>query len=121
RSLEARPPLTALDLSARVPPATSAHQVTWAIRKAARRRNEVLTAASRERWAAELVVLGVPPEAVSVIVETSEVLYWPFYLGLLTKGTGARMVAVDGVSGRVCPETSVTLTGAITHVLRSLG
>jgi hypothetical protein len=113
--------LVPVDLTSRVPPVVPAGRVAEAIRHAARRRDAAVGAAARDRWVGELEVLGVPGDAVSVTVERTETIYWPFWLGLLTTSIDARLVVVDGAGGAVCPSASDAFTAGLGHVLRSLG
>jgi Restriction endonuclease len=119
-ALPEAPALVEADLTLTVPPAVPAAKLVAAVRRAVARREEVVSPTARDRYAVRLEELGVPEGAHSVTVEEAGLAYWPFYLALLTTGTKARLVAVDGHLGVPSPTTGTLLTGTVGYVLKTL-
>jgi len=68
-----------------------------------------------------LAVLGVDPPAERISVEHATLTYRPLWLGLLTRGSHERLIAVDGASGQLLPAVSDVLTAHVQWVRESLG
>jgi hypothetical protein len=114
------PALVEADLSVTIPPAVPAGKLVAGVRRAVTRREQILTAAARDRSAAALHDLGLPEAACSITVEEAGLAYWPFYLALLRSGTKVRLVAVDAHLGTLSPSAGRLLTGAVGYVLKAL-
>ena len=103
-------------LPAQLPEATVA---TW-LRNAAQRRQAVVTAAARQRYAMQLEAFGLPGDAASLVVESTRAVHVPYHVALLSGPAGVRIVAVDATSGTLAPGMGEVLTGAIGALCQAL-
>jgi hypothetical protein len=101
KSFAAEPPVEPVPAAARVPPRTTARQLSRRIADAARKWNEASTDRARERYATQLAELGIAPPASHVTVDSTRVVAHPFMVGLLTRRGRQRLVAVDASTGAV--------------------
>ena len=120
RTLPEEQQLVECDLTVTLIAAVPVGKLVDTIRRVAQRRHDVVSPSARDRYAAQLEHFGIPGDALSVGIEETGLLYWPFHLGLLTSGTGARVVAVDAHRSALSPPMGELLTGALGHVRRAL-
>jgi len=73
-----------------------------------------------QRAATQLNYMGIATPFHSLEVEGVDLVYLPFYLGLLESGGRKRLVAISGLSGEVREAIGTRLTGHLSHVLHSL-
>ncbi len=114
------PGIVKADLATALPPGIPTGRIAAEIRRATERRKQVTTASARQRHVAHLDDLGLPGEALSITVEGSRPLSYPFYLALLTRGRKARVAAIDAHQSTRSPTMSRVLTGAIDRVRQAL-
>lgn len=120
-AFDGEPEVEDTDVTPSLPPQVAEATVATWLRKATQRRHQVVTRAALERYAAQLEAFGLPGDAASVAVESTRLVHVPVRVALLTSAAGARVVAVDGTTGHLSPETGEVLTGAIGIVSEVLG
>lgn len=88
------------------------------LRKAVEAYLKVTSESAVARHTANLNSLGIPTPCKSLNVDDTQLVYLPYYAGILQSGTQERVVAVDGRSGHVSDVVSQALTRNVT-TLRS--
>jgi hypothetical protein len=69
---------------------------------------------ARERCVQDLKLRGIPPTASSIELSSSSSVLYPVFIAELDNRSGHRLLAVDGMTGRVMPRLSSALT---THLV----
>lgn len=113
--------LADLNAEALIPARVTDRQVANSIRKTCSHLASLSTTAARERQAAKIKAIGIPLPFTSVEVDKITPIAWPYYVGLMRRGSGERLVAVDAVRERVSEYMTLVLTKHHSFVLDALG
>ncbi|HEX9531085.1 MAG TPA: restriction endonuclease [Acidimicrobiales bacterium] len=104
-----------------VRPVVKETAIAQEIRREMERLRKLRSEVAVERHQEALAALGVPVPCVDVIVESTELVHLPAYLGFLRQRDEQRVVVVTGWAGQFAPHLSAILTSRMTHVRASLG
>lgn len=96
-------------------------QITASLESQIKSFGKLRQAAALERTAHQLAVLGIATPLHSLTIEAVDLVYLPYFVGLLDSGDTRRIVAVSGTSGEIRDAIGTALTGQLNHVLHSLG
>ena len=81
---------------------------------------EVATPRAKQRYAEMLETMGISTPLVSVNVDSVVEMFYPFYIALLRRGEKERIIAINGVTGRLNKAIGTTLTANLSYVIESL-
>jgi hypothetical protein len=108
---DAKPSFVEVDLSeGHIEPAQKAADVVKFLNSSISKWRQVTSKEARSRHAATLTRLGIQVPFRAVVFETTELVYLPLWVALLTKRGQERVVAIDGTTGQERERISVAMT-----------
>lgn len=102
-----------------VEPLRRGSQIETRLRRAVEARKHVTSPGAISRHEVHLAALGLPVPIHEVTVTATTFVHLPLHVGVLS-GREERVVAVDGVTGRVDERVTTILTRRLTHLRGSL-
>ena len=116
-----KPNFVEIDISEdTIKPMLKVSEIEGYLRNAITAFNKAKDQQAKTRASVTLRRLGLTPPFAALTIESSQLTYYPIWIGVLSRGKQERVIAVNGLSGDIMKRTSTTLTAKIQHVRESV-
>lgn len=114
--LAGEPVLEEIEAENIIPARVADRKIVTAINRECAQLRKLVSQAARQRQARKVLGLGIPLPCETVAVDRATSLAWPYFVALLERKGKQRIVAVDGVAGKVSELMSRILTENLSYV-----
>jgi hypothetical protein len=115
------PKVLSLDADTPLLPKIKERQVRTTLNQVFEKRNSVVTPNAKERYDAQLTSLGIPWQTAHICIDSSSLLYMPFYIGCFRRRGKDRIAAVNAHWGEMSESIARILTTNLSYVVAACG